>query len=164
MKETSLDRKIARCQREIEAARKPSMADACAAFIANTSVKLPNGTSTFITEADCRQIKGAARASTAEKVGTTRPLPEAAPPSPYRELRKKQEARKFKVVDRVRSVDSYQTKKGVCQNLRVCGFEGGWVMTKNLDRPTDKPGGWFDTSLEPTPTTDADCRDEGQPI
>ena len=79
-----MNRRLEVLAKEI-AAKKASPFDSTALndwFRTNKSVKLPNGTSTFITEADCRQIKGAAQASnSAEKAGTTRPSPVAAPPS-----------------------------------------------------------------------------------
>ena len=84
-----MNRRLEVLAKEI-AAKKASPFDSTALndwFRTNKSVKLPNGTSTFITEADCRQIKGAAQASnSAEKAGTTRPSPVAAPPSILRDL------------------------------------------------------------------------------
>lgn len=93
MSEQSIDRKLARCAREIEAARKPTMAEACEAFLINTAVNIGGGIYTFLTEDDCRQIKGAAKREQAE-TGASTPAAQAdaAPPS----------AQKFKPGDRVR--------------------------------------------------------------
>lgn len=70
-----------------------------------------------IDEADCKQVKGAAKASTAaEKVGASRPLPKAAPPS----------AQKFKVGDRVRlTFDEGGVKTGTVTEKSV-SFHGEW--------------------------------------
>lgn len=51
----------------VKAAIEPK-GDQYASFYTNTSVLLPDGTSGFITEADCRQIKGAKKARTFEDV------------------------------------------------------------------------------------------------
>jgi hypothetical protein len=75
----SIDRKLARVAREIAAERKPTMAEACEAFLLNTSVRLPDGTHTFLTEADCRQIKGAAK-PVGREVAPSGRLADAAPP------------------------------------------------------------------------------------
>lgn len=91
----------------------------------------------YIDEANSRQIKGAAQASTtAEKVGTTRPLPVVAPPS-----------QKFKVGDRVRDINALHG------DLIVVSV--GEKVT-SAQRGNDSVLGFLHHELIPSPDAEAD--------
>lgn len=97
---TSLDRKLARCAREIEEAKPKVMSYAEFEKGVFVYFRDANGAAQYVHAADCRQIKGAAQtkgpAKTAAANGATVATPVAAPPST-------EKPPKFKVGDRVAS-------------------------------------------------------------
>lgn len=120
MKLTSIDRKILRCQREIEAAKPKGLS-----FEEFEKGSHPTRYSATlygtVSEADCRQIKGAAK-ETDRPGGEAAPLarrsPEAAPPS----------VQKFKPGDRVKTSEEEGTVF-VLERLRTDPdrlFPGQW--------------------------------------
>jgi hypothetical protein len=111
-----MTRRLEVLAKEIAAAKSPKIdAEANARFLVNTSVMLPSGVSTFISEADCQQFKGAA---TCKASGDKHVAPGAAPPSPQAE----QPAPKFSVGDRIRVTLPKN-------NTTLCADCEGWLGT-----------------------------------
>lgn len=159
--ETSLDRKLARCAREIEEAKPKGMS--FAEFETGDHVEVPDAAMPFfgfdlVEERDCRQIKGAAQASpksaSASQEQALTAAPVAAPPS-----RSVPEAAqpKFKVGDRVRHTSSFDPRLHVDGKERVIlSVEGVRVTYSHPDFPTQAALEHMLELVPPSPAQDSE--------
>jgi hypothetical protein len=126
-----LEIRLAQLAKEIEAAKAPKIdAEANARFLVNTSVRLSDGTSTFISEADCQQFKGAPQVLPSERTQSCDPkatTPVGAPPSPQAE-----QPAPLKKGDHIRPLyDWAGWTSGIVHRVGPRGFDG-------------KPCVWYD--------------------